>query len=187
MAIALGILFVVIVVIGIVALFALRTYNRLIRLRNDVTNSWAQVETELQRRLDLIPNLVATVKGYASHEHSTLQDVIDARSASLAATSPQDALQKQDFLTATLGRLMAVSERYPDLKADKSFLALQAELLQTENRINYGRKVYNESVLLYNTAQQVFPASLFAAKWHHVASESFQARPEATEPPTVSF
>jgi LemA protein len=187
MVIAVVSLILLALLVAFVGLWFVSTYNRLVRLRNNVTNSWAQVETELQRRIDMIPNLVATVKGYAAHEHSTLQDVINARAASMQAMPPSDALQAQDLLTAAVGKLIAVSERYPDLKADKSFLALQAELAQTENRVSYGRKVYNESVLLYNNAQQVFPAQLVAERLELEPAEPFEASPEASTPPTVSF
>jgi LemA protein len=157
-------------------------------LRNSVITAWGQIETETQRRLDLIPNLVATVKGYAQHESSTLEAVIQARAAAVGgARTPAETLQTQDILSAALGRLFALSESYPNLKADQTFLSLQNELAQTENRINYGRKLYNETALIYNTAQQEFPANIVARRWNHGAVDSFRASAEASAPPTVSF
>ena len=164
-----------------------KTYNQLIRLRNQVETSLAQVRTELQRRLDMIPNLVKTVKGYAAHESETLEAVIAARSAAVAAPSTPGTGEGTDLISASLGRLMALSERYPDLKADKSFATLQNELAETENRIGFGRKLYNETVLIYNNAQQVFPANLIASRFSHTPSMSFEASPESATPPTVEF
>ena len=168
-------------------LWLLKTYNQLIRLRNQVETSLAQVRTELQRRLDMIPNLVKTVKGYAAHESETLEAVIAARSAAVSAPSAPGTGEGTDLISASLGRLMALSERYPDLKADKSFAALQNELAETENRISFGRKLYNETVLIYNNAQQVFPANLIASRFSHTPSMSFEASPESATPPTVEF
>ncbi len=163
------------------------TYNRLVRLRNQVTTSWAQVQTELERRLDLIPNLVATVKGYAEHERETLESVISARATAMKTDTREASLQSGDVLTAALGKLFALSERYPELKADSGFLELQREISQTENRISYGRKVFNETVQFYNTAQQVFPANLVAGRFKHSESASYSASENSMRPPTVSF
>lgn len=162
-------------------------YNRLVRLRNEVTNAWAQVETELERRLDMIPNIVNTVKGYASHERETLEAVIQARAGAMVDRTPESNNISQDLVTTSLGRLMALSERYPALKADQGFLKLQNELAETENRISFGRKVFNESVLIYNTVQQVFPANLVARKFGHSERTSFQSSASAARPPVVNF
>jgi LemA protein len=170
----------------LVAAWLWSIYNRLVRLRNQVETAFGQVQTELERRLELIPNLVATVKGYASHERETLDAVISARAA---ATSVQldTGLQAQDLLSGALGRLMALSERYPDLKADSGFLRLQSELENTEGRISFGRKLYNESVQSYNNAQQVFPANLVASKFRHKAATQFLASEAAAHSPKVQL
>lgn len=183
-----GLIIALVTIVGIsIGIWLWSTYNRLVRLRNQVDTAWAQVETELERRLDLIPNVVATVKGYAAHERETLEAVIIARSEALSASLPSDSFASQDNVSAALSRLFALSERYPALKADASFLKLQAELSQTENRISFGRKVYNESVLAYNNAQQEFPANLVAARFRHTASPTFKASGEAANPPSVNF
>lgn len=189
-----GLLVVLFVLIGLVLVIALAlgvwlwsTYNRLIRLRNQVETALAQVRTELQRRLDMIPNLVKTVKGYAAHESETLEAVITARSAAVSTPSTPGTGDGTDLISASLGRLMALSERYPDLKADKSFMELQNELSETENRISFGRKLYNETVLIYNNAQQIFPANLIASRFSHTPSASFEASPESATPPVVDF
>ena len=189
-----GLIVVLLVLIGLILIVSLAlgiwlwsTYNRLIRLRNQVETSLAQVRTELQRRLDMIPNLVKTVKGYAAHESETLEAVISARSAAVSKPSTPGTGEGADPISATLGRLMALSERYPELKADKSFAELQMELAETENRIGFGRKLYNETVLIYNNAQQVFPANLIAARFSHTPSMSFEASPESATPPVVEF
>ena len=189
-----GLLVVLLVLIGLVltvglilGLWLWKTYNQLIRLRNEVETSLAQVRTELQRRLDMIPNLVKTVKGYAAHESETLEAVVAARSAAVSTPSTPGTGEGADLISASLGRLMALSERYPDLKADKNFAALQKELAETENRISFGRKLYNETVLIYNNAQQVFPANLIASRFSHTPGMSFDASPEAAIPPDVDF
>ena len=181
-------LFVVILIACIgIGIWLFNVYNRLVRLRNQVQTAWAQIETELERRLDMIPSLVATVKGYASHERETLEAVINARATALSARDAESSLQSQDMISNALGRIFALSERYPELKADKSFLELQKELTQTENRISFGRKVYNETVLTYNTAQEVFPANLVASRFKHSLSSSFKSSSEAARPPKVEF
>lgn len=177
---------VLLIISGAVGIWLWTTYNRLIRLRNQVETAWGQVQTELERRLDLIPNLVAVVKGYASHESETLEAVITARAAA-TNTQPENGLQAQDFLSSALGRLLAVSERYPDLKADSGFLKLQTELENAENRISFGRKLYNETVFTYNTAQQVFPANLISSRFQHTAAAQFAATEAASRAPKVKF
>jgi LemA protein len=182
-----GLIVVLLVLIGLVLIVGLALGIWLIRLRNQVETALAQVRTEMQRRLDMIPNLVKTVKGYAAHESETLEAVISARSAAVSTPATPGTGEGADLISASLGRLMALSERYPDLKADKSFAELQNELAETENRIGFGRKLYNETVLIYNNAQQVFPANLIAARFSHTPSMSFEASPESATPPVVEF
>ena len=152
--IALGVL--VLVVLGIAI------YNSLVTLRQTVKNAWAQIDVQLKRRHDLIPNLVNTVKGYASHEKETLDRVINARANATKATLPADAIKAEGELSGALARLMAVAEAYPDLKANQNFLALQEELVTTENKISFARQFYNDSVTRYNTKRETFPTVLIA-------------------------
>lgn len=169
------------------ALYVKNTFNRLVVLRNATTTAFAQIDTELQQRLDLVPALVATVKGYASHEKQTLEAVISARSAAVSATGPAERLNQNETLTASLGRLMLLAEAYPNLKADASFLDLQNQLAQLERKINLARRYYNETVLVFNTAQQQFPANLLAQRLGYSSSQSYSAKPEAAEPPKFEF
>ncbi len=181
------------VIIGIVIVLAIvfvATYNRLVRLRNQVKNAWAQIDVQLKRRFDLIPNLVETVKGYMKHERETLEAVTQARNlAQQAASSGAGARAKaEDALGAALSRLLAVAERYPDLKANQNFLALQEELTSTENKIGFSRQFYNDSVLRYNNQTQVFPSNLIASMTGFKADEFFEVTAAAErEAPKVSF
>ena len=153
------------IILGVVALLVVALvlfYNRLVRLRNRVENAWAQVDVQLKRRYDLIPNLVETVKGYASHERETFEAVTNARAAAQSATGPAEQGAAEGLLSAALGRLIAVAEAYPELQADENFRQLQEELAQTENRIAVSRQVYNDTVLTYNTAIQTVPGVFFA-------------------------
>ena len=164
----------VIVVVLIVAIIAL--YNNLVKLRNMVDNAWAQIDVQLQRRLDLIPNLVETVKGYATHERGTLDEVTQARSAVMSARTPEGKMEADGILTGALKSLFAVAEAYPDLKANVNFQQLQAELSNTEDKISYMRQSYNDTVMKYNTAIQTFPAVLIAGMMGFSQRESFDAR-----------
>lgn len=150
----------IVVVLG----WTIATYNRIVRLRNQVDASWAQIDVQLKRRSDLIPNLVETVKGYTAHESNTLAAVTAARTGVVAAANAEPAAraQAENVLTQSLGRLFAVAEAYPDLKASQNFAALQAELATTENKIAYARQFYNSAVQTYNTAGQTFPTVLIA-------------------------
>ena len=141
---------VIVVVVVLLLLYVIATYNGLVRLRNRVENAWAQIDVQLKRRLDLIPNLVETVKGYAAHERQTLDAVIQARNAGVAAQGPQQEAQADNQITGALRQLFALSEAYPDLKANQNFLSLQEELTATEGRVAYARQFYNDSVLNYN-------------------------------------
>jgi LemA protein len=179
---------IVIVVIVVVAVLGLVfAYNGLVRRRNRVDNAWSQIDVQLKRRHDLIPNLVETVKGYAAHERQTLESVTNARTAALGAQGPVQQAQAENALTGALKSLFAVAEAYPDLKANENFLNLQEELTSTEDRIAYARQFYNDSVLSYNTKIQQFPTVVLAGMFHFEAREYFDAAPGETEPVQVQF
>jgi LemA protein len=178
----------VIVILIIVVLIA--TYNKLVRLRNQVKNAWAQIDVQLKRRHDLIPNLIETVKGYMKHERETLEAITKARNlAQQAASSGPGVRSKAETeLSSALGRLLAVVENYPDLKANQNFLALQEELTSTENKISFSRQYYNDSVLSYNNRTQMFPSNIVASMTGFKASEFFEVSvAEEREAPKVSF
>ncbi len=170
----------VILVIAVIAL-----YNNLVKLRNRVENAWSQIDVQLQRRLDLIPNLVETVKGYASHEQKTLDAVTAARSAVMSANTPEGKMEADNALTGTLKSLFAVAEAYPDLKANANFQQLQLQLAQTEDKISYMRQSYNDTVMTYNTAIQTFPGVLFSGMFKPY--DSFTAQDGAQTAPRVDF
>lgn len=179
------------IVLGIVVvlvLFGILAFNGLVRRRNQVENAWSQIDVQLKRRLDLIPNLVETVKAYASHEKTTLDAVIQARNAAIAAPqNPVAQAQADNALTGALRQVFALSEAYPDLKANQNFLALQEELTATEGRVAYARQFYNDSVLGYNNKLQTFPTMLFAQMMKFERREYFEADPAAREVPKVQF
>jgi LemA protein len=178
------------IVLGVVALLVVAVvllYNRLVTLRNRVENAWAQVDVQLRRRYDLIPNLVETVKGYASHERETFEAVTNARARAQAAQGPADQSAAEGILGQALGRLFAVAEAYPELQADENFRQLQDELAQTENRIAVSRQVYNDTVLTYNTAIQTVPGLLVAGPFGFGRREFFELEGEAREAPRVAF
>ena len=180
----------VLIIAGIVVLLGLAVlllYNRMVSRRNAVDNSWAQIEAALQRRHDLIPNLVESVKGYAAHEKETFENVTKARSGAVAAKAPGTQAVAEDMLTAALGRLMVVAEQYPQLRATENFQQLQQQLSDTENQIQITRRVYNDTVQTYNTMIQQFPASLVAGQFHFEPREFFDAPKEAEATPEVSF
>ena len=163
-------------------------YNGLVQLRNQAKNAWAQIDVQLKRRHDLIPNLVETVKGYASHESGTLQAVTEARTKAVSAQGPAEASAAEGELTQALGRLMVVVEQYPDLKANQNFLGLQEELSSTENKIGFARQHFNDSVMTYNTKIEQFPANIIAGMFNFVKESFFEVTDEAQrEAPKVSF
>ena len=162
-------------------------YNRMVSRRQAVDNSWAQIETALQRRHDLIPNLVEAVKGYAKHERDTFEQVTKARSGALAAQAPPSQAVAEDGLTAAIGRLMVVAEQYPELRATENFQQLQASLSETEDQIAITRRVYNDTVQTYNTLIQQFPAVLIANSFQFEPREYFDAPKEAEATPEVSL
>lgn len=182
-------LMVLAVVLVIVVLWVVVQYNGLVKLRNLVQESWRQIDVELQRRHDLIPNLVNTVKGYAAHEASTLDAVTQARSvASQPGASPATQAKNENVLTQALGRLFAVAEAYPDLKANRNFLELQEELTNTEDRIAAGRRFYNANVRTMNTKTETFPGNFVAGAFHFKREEYFEIEDAAIrETPNVSF
>jgi len=183
------VLIVILVLLVIVGLWAMGAYNGLVRLRNLVQESWRQIDVELKRRHDLIPNLVETVKGYAAHEKGVFEEVARARSAAITPGSgPAEQAQQENVLTQALGKLFAVAEAYPDLKASQNFMALQAELTNTEDRIAAGRRFYNANVRQLNTKIETVPTNIIAGMFHFVRAEYFEAEePEVREAPTVSF
>ena len=181
-------LIVLLAVLAVVAIALVVLYNRLVRLRNRVDNSWAQIEVQLKRRWDLIPNLVETVKGYAAHERETFQNVTEARAAAQQAQSPAEAAQAEGLLSQALGRLFAVAEAYPELQADENFRQLQSEVAETENRIAVSRQVYNDTVLTYNNAVQTVPGTFVAGPFGFTTREFFDVEDEAQrEAPQISF
>jgi LemA protein len=178
---------VIVVVIVLLIIFAVAVYNGLIRLKNRVDNAWAQIDVQLTRRHDLIPNLVETVKGYAAHESQTLEAVVQARNMATQAQGPAQQAQAENALTGTLKSLFALSEAYPDLKANQNFSQLQEELTSTEDRISYARQYYNDSVTRYNTKIQTFPSMLFAGMAHCDPREYFEADDQSRGPVQVKF
>lgn len=173
-------------VVGLIAFYFISIYNGLIRLRNQKDNAWSQIDVQLKRRHDLVPNLVETVKGYAQHESETLEAVIAARNAAVNANGPAEAGGAEGVLGAALGRLFAVSEAYPDLKANRNFLALQEELTSTENKIGFARQAYNDSTTEYNNAREVFPASLISGSFQRADLFEISA-PAERDVPRVDF
>jgi len=179
-----------IVLLTVLALvvFSIFIYNSLVQRRNQVKNAWAQIDVQLKRRLELIPNLVETVKGYANFEQKTLQDVVAARNTSIAA--PATAIgqaQADNALSGALRQLFALSEAYPDLKANASFLNLQEELSNTESRIAYARQFYNDAVLAYNNSVHSFPGALLAKLMKFVDNDFFEASEAERTVPRVQF
>jgi LemA protein len=176
--------------IGVVAIlgWVMATYNGLVGLRNQVENAWAQIDVQLKRRYDLIPNLVETVKGYAKHERETLEKVIQARNMAMNAKGVHDRAEAENMLTGALKSLFAVSEAYPDLKANQNFLRLQEEITATENKVAFSRQFYNDSTMLFNTRIQLFPANLIAGMFGFVRREFFEVTDTAQrEAPKVQF
>jgi len=184
-------LIIVAVVVVVVVLGFVGIYNALVRLRNAVRDAWSQIDVQLKRRFDLIPNLVETAKGYMKHERETLESVTNARAA-VAGAGAQGGVaaraQAESGLSAALGRLFAVVEAYPDLKANQNFLALQEELTSTENRIGFARQYYNDSVMHFNNKIQMFPSNMVAGMFDFKAAEFFELESaEEREAPKVSF
>jgi LemA protein len=192
-------LIVIVVPVFFVLMWLVGAYNRLVALRNRFKNAYAQIDVQLKRRYDLIPNLVETAKGYIKHERGTLEAVVAARNAASAANvraaqNPGDATAMKDLsgaetaLTSTLGRLFAVAEAYPDLKANTTMMTLMEELTSTENKVAFARQAYNDSVMGYNTQRETFPTNLIAGPFNFGPAELFVIeKPEEKEAPKVSF
>ena len=184
------VLWIILGIIGLLLIFFWAAYNGLVRLRNQVKNAWAQIDVQLKRRYDLIPNLMETVKGYMTHERETLEAVTNARNlAQQVSSAGAGARAKAEGeLSSALSRLLAVVENYPDLKANQNFLALQEELTSTENKISFSRQYYNDSVLRYNNQTQMFPSNFVASMTGFKASEFFEVTLAVErEAPKVSF
>lgn len=175
-----------VLVVVLVAAF-IGIYNSLVRLRNRTDNAWAQVDVQLKRRYDLIPNLVETVKGYATHEQSTFEQVVEARNRAAAAGTVEEQAQAENFLTGALRQLFALAESYPDLKASQNFSELQAQLAETENKIAVSRQIYNDSVLTFNNRVQTVPSNIVAAMTGFSVKPFFDAPDEAEQTPEVRF
>jgi LemA protein len=181
---------VIVVIIVLAVLFFVVMYNGLVKRRNRVDQAWSQIGVQLERRHDLIPNLVETVKGYASHERGTLEAVVQARNNAVQAqqqAGPEQQAQAENVLTGALRQLFALSEAYPDLKANQNFLSLQEELTSSEDRISYARQFYNDSVQTFNTSIQTFPRNVIAGMFNFQPRQFFQAEQGAEEVPRVQF
>lgn len=175
------------VVVVAIFVFVITTYNDLVRLRNKVKNAFAQIDTQLQRRFDLIPNLVETVKGFATHEKELLENVAASRSGYMNASSNGEKLAMSNQLTSNLRSLFAVAENYPELKANTNFLKLQDELSETEDKVTYSRQFYNDAVTIYNNKIQMFPGNMIAGIFGFKEEELFNTDDEAKEAPRVQF
>jgi LemA protein len=178
---------IIIAVVVILLLILVGMFNKLVRLRNRAENAWAQVDVQLRKRYDLIPNLVETVKGYAAHERQTFEEVTAARTAAQQAQGVAEQAQAENVLTAALGRLFAVAEAYPQLRATENFQQLQAQLSDVEQNIAVSRQVYNDTVLSYDNALETFPTNVIAGLFHFNPREYFQIEEATREAPRVSF
>lgn len=181
-----GLIIAILILVAVVA-FVIATYNKLVSLRNKVMNSSAQIDAQLQRRFDLIPNLVETVKGFASHEKELLENVTASRSGYMSAGSTEEKLAMNNQLTSSLKTLFAVAENYPELKANTNFLRLQDELSETEDKVTYARQFYNDAVTIYNNKRQMFPSNLVAGIFGFREEALFAADAAANEAPRVRF
>ncbi|HUU38748.1 MAG TPA: LemA family protein [Candidatus Desulfaltia sp.] len=183
-----GAFVIMLVIIGVVIIAAIGIYNALVVLRNRCENAWSQVDVQLRRRYDLIPNLVETVKGYAKHEREVFEKVTQARTSAINAGSVKDQAQAENMLSGALKTMFAVAENYPELKANQNFLMLQEELAGTESKIAYARQFYNDTVMKFNAKQQVFPSNIIANTFGFKERDYFEiGEAEAKEPIKVSF
>lgn len=181
-------LWIILAVVAVIVIYVVLAYNGLVRGRNTVDNAWSQIDVQLKRRIDLVPNLVETVKGYAAHERETLEAVVAARNASIAAPAdPQGQAAADQQLTGVLRQLFALSENYPDLKANQNFLALQEELTATEGRVAYARQFYNDSVLTYNNRLHVFPTVIIGRMFGFTERQYFETDDASRQVPKVQF
>ena len=182
-------LIVLLVIIAVLVIWFAATYNNLVALKNRVKNAWAQTDVQLQRRHDLIPNLVETVKGYATHERETLDAVVSARNAAMSSSSTADAIKNENVLTGALRSLFAVAEAYPDLKANQNFLDLQRQLHDTEDKLSYARQSYNDCVMMFDNAREQFPSNIVCGMFsaNFPKEQMFDAPVEAKDAPSVKF
>ena len=179
-----------IIVLGILALlviYVISIYNKLVNSRNKVENQWSQIDVQLKRRADLIPNLVETVKGYAKHEEGTLTKVIEMRNKAVNASSVNEKVEANNELTGALSRLMVIAEAYPELKANQNFVSLQNDLKDTEDKISYARQFYNDSAMNFNNLVEMFPSNIIANMFGFKKFEFFKVEEEAKEVPKVEF
>jgi LemA protein len=181
------IILIVLIALGIVLLYLIVAYNRFVTLKNRINNSWAQIDVQLKRRFDLIPNLIETVKGYAKHEKKVFLEVTAARTAMMNASTMQDKAKASNKLSETLKSIFAVAEDYPKLQANQNFMMLQEELSGTESKIAYARQAYNDSVLSYNNGIQMFPGSVVAGMFKFSQREFFKTEEVQKEPVKVKF
>ena len=180
-------LWILLAAFALLAIAIVVLYNRLVRLRNRVENAWAQVDVQLRRRYDLIPNLVETVRGYASHERATFEEVTRARMAAQEARTVEEQAQAENVLTAAIGRLFAVAEAYPELRATENFQQLQSQLEETENKIQVSRQIHNDAVLTYENARETIPTNLVAVMFGFEEKPFFEIEEPAREVPRVQF
>jgi len=180
--------YIVLIIIAVIAFYLVGLYNSLIKLRNQVKNAWAQIDVQLKRRHDLIPNLIETVRGYMVHERETLESITRLRTQAMSAETVADKAKAEGMLGTMLGKLQVAVEAYPDLKANQNFLALQEELTSTENKISFSRQSYNDQVLFYNNKLQVFPSNVVAGMFNFKPEEYFEIEtPAEKEVPKVDF
>ena len=183
---------VILIVVGILILYLvvylINTYNKLVNFKNKVKDQWAQIDVQLKRRVDLIPNLVETVKGYAKHEKETFEEVINARNSFNSANTKEAEINADNQITGALNKLFALSEAYPELKANENFIALQADLKDTEDKISFARQFYNDVVLSYNNLVEMFPSNVIAGMFNFKAEEYFKVdNEEQRNTPKVNF
>ena len=180
-------LFILLGVVVVIAMYVFSTYNGLVQARNKVKNQFSQIDVQLKRRFDLIPNLVETVKGYAKHESETLENVVKARNSYVSAETPEDAMKADGELTKAVSKLFALAESYPDLKANTNFMQMQEELSQTEDKVAHARQFYNDTVLQYNNKVQMFPSNIIAGMFNFKAETFFEASDAERENVKVQF
>ena len=178
---------ILIIVVAVLVLYVIATYNKLVRSRNKVRDQWAQIDVQLKRRYDLIPNLVETVKGYAKHEKEALEAVIAARSKALSATTPEEEMKADGDVSRALSKLLALTESYPELKANENFLKLQDSLSETEDKIAYSRQFYNDNAKSYRNLVEMFPSNIVAKLFRFEPMAFFEASAEEKAAPKVQF
>ena len=171
----------------LVVLYVINTYNALVGLRNQVKNAWSQIDVQLKRRHDLIPNLIETAKGYMKHERETLEAIVNARSQAMSSQSIGDKAKAEGMLSDAVSKFFVVVENYPDLKANQNFLALQEELTSTENKIAFARQAYNDQALFFNNKIEMFPSNIVAGMMNFTKQEFFQIQESEREAPKVQF